>query len=722
MASTLQVDGASTFGVATTDQYINIKKGNSDKHGIIRFYRESALEWSLGHASGESSDAYEITSGTEFAIWHGATAGPPSAIMVLDSNSRISLSNNDGNTNNTVFGYKAFTNNGTVLGDVGADQNVAVGDLAMGTGTTTDATYNVAIGYQALTNITDGDTNTVIGAWAGQLVSTGSNNVAIGNATLGSTGSDDVEGDNNVAIGGSALTDIDDGSDNVAIGHLCGDAITDTSNVVLIGKSAGSGINHADANGTVAVGYKALEDLEQGQYNIGIGQNALANITTSDNMIAIGDGAGKDADSAGSTPDGCVYIGPSSGQNIDDGTRNIAIGYSAMKGNTENGNTPNYSVAIGYEALKAVTDGDDNVVIGYQSGDALETGTNNVIIGTNAGTGTVDVDKTVIIGDQAGGSNLTSGADGTIAIGFKTLENLTTGGGNTAIGYQVGKSIGGGSNNTLFGYEAMGGSLASTADDSTDNVFIGTSAGGGNWVDTSGPTSSYNVGIGSASMNANMDGGSENTCVGYHSGGSMTTADTNVCIGYDAGDTLTTGYQNVILGARADAEGTGVLRSNVLGHTVIGATDTTTLGNSTNDIRATNGSTTWATVSDKRFKKNIETSTAGLSFVNDLRPVTYNWKTKGEVPEWSRAYEEGSEEQYRNAKHNHGFIAQEVKEAIDNHSEIKDGFMMWTEMEEFGGQQEVGETAIVPMLVKAIQELSSENNDLKTRIEALEAK
>ena len=41
--------------------------------------------------------------------------------MVLDINSRISLSNNDENTSNTVFGYHALTNAGTVLENVGAD-------------------------------------------------------------------------------------------------------------------------------------------------------------------------------------------------------------------------------------------------------------------------------------------------------------------------------------------------------------------------------------------------------------------------------------------------------------------------------------------------------------------------------------------------------------------------------------------------------------------------
>ena len=103
--------------------------------------------------------------------------------------------------------------------------------------------------------------------------------------------------------------------------------------------------------------------------------------------------------------------------------------------------------------------------------------------------------------------------------------------------------------------------------------------------------------------------------------------------------------------------------------------------------------------------------------MNDLRPITYHWRAKGEVPEWSKSYEEGSEEQYRNAKHNHGFVAQEVKSVIDAHSEIKDGFSMWTEHEDLGGQQEVGETALIPILVKAIQELSQQVEDLKAKIE-----
>jgi hypothetical protein len=66
-----------------------------------------------------------------------------------------------------------------------------------------------------------------------------------------------------------------------------------------------------------------------------------------------------------------------------------------------------------------------------------------------------------------------------------------------------------------------------------------------------------------------------------------------------------------------------------------------------------------------------------------------------------------------NGKHNHGFIAQEVKAVIDKH-EMKDGFDMWTE-DETDGRQRIAESALVPILVKAIQELSE-------KVAALEAK
>ena len=112
-----------------------------------------------------------------------------------------------------------------------------------------------------------------------------------------------------------------------------------------------------------------------------------------------------------------------------------------------------------------------------------------------------------------------------------------------------------------------------------------------------------------------------------------------------------------------------------------------------------------AAVSDERYKKDITDATAGLSFINALRPRTWNYKTLGELPEAFRAYKEGSTTVFKNTQTNHGFIAQEVKTAIDADSSLKDGFKLWDERDD--GAQEVAEAALIPILVKAIQELTA---------------
>jgi len=155
-----------------------------------------------------------------------------------------------------------------------------------------------------------------------------------------------------------------------------------------------------------------------------------------------------------------------------------------------------------------------------------------------------------------------------------------------------------------------------------------------------------------------------------------------------------------------------------MGYDVSGAAGYTTLGQSGSDIRAQHGVATWSTVSDERVKKDITDATAGLSFINDLRPRTFKYKAKGDIPKEFDSYEEGSTEAYKNEFTNHGFIAQEVKEAIDNHPELKDGFKMW-DVREHSGQQEVGEAAVIPVLVKAVQELSTQVDELKAEIQIL---
>ena len=113
------------------------------------------------------------------------------------------------------------------------------------------------------------------------------------------------------------------------------------------------------------------------------------------------------------------------------------------------------------------------------------------------------------------------------------------------------------------------------------------------------------------------------------------------------------------------------------------------------------------------MKEEIVTSTAGLSFLNDLRPVTFKWKMEKDIPEELNGYVKDSDKRFKTDTTQHGFIAQEVKTAIDANSELKDGFDMWRE-DAKDGRQRIGEVALIPMLVKAIQELSA-------KVTALEA-
>jgi trimeric autotransporter adhesin len=250
-------------------------------------------------------------------------------------------------------------------------------------------------------------------------------------------------------------------------------------------------------------------------------------------------------------------------------------------------------------------------------------------------------------------------------------------------------------------------------------------------------TGAYNVALGSGALSANTTGGS-NTVVGTNAlsanttgganiglgggaGGSITTSSNNLCIGYLAGNhdgAITTGAQNIMIGNYTDTTSASGDYATAIGYNVTGAPDYTTLGSGTDDIRAQHGVATWATVSDERYKKDIVDSTAGLSFINALQPRTFKYKTLGELPTTFRAYKADSTEVYKNSNTNHGFIAQEVKEAIDADDSIKDGFRLWDDRDD--GSQEVAEAALIPVLTKAIQELSAQVTALTERLTILE--
>jgi len=104
-------------------------------------------------------------------------------------------------------------------------------------------------------------------------------------------------------------------------------------------------------------------------------------------------------------------------------------------------------------------------------------------------------------------------------------------------------------------------------------------------------------------------------------------------------------------------------------------------------------------ISDQRLKENIRDSSDGLSVISGLRPVRYDWK----------------EGHGNNQKNQLGFIAQEIEtvfpEAVSEWQVNKDDETVY---------KTVGPGALIPVLVKAIQEQQALITTLTERITALE--
>ena len=121
---------------------------------------------------------------------------------------------------------------------------------------------------------------------------------------------------------------------------------------------------------------------------------------------------------------------------------------------------------------------------------------------------------------------------------------------------------------------------------------------------------------------------------------------------------------------------------------------------------------TWTRESDERLKKDIQTNTdCGLNFINELRTVTYKWKAPSEVPATLPNYDQSQTEAVHKDKM-YGFVAQEVKAAMDKLN-ITD-FNGWTCPDD--GVQGISYEMFVMPLVKAVQELSAEVEQLKSQL------
>ncbi|MCA0365888.1 MAG: hypothetical protein LCH67_17745 [Bacteroidetes bacterium] len=141
---------------------------------------------------------------------------------------------------------------------------------------------NVAIGAQALFKNTDGGFNSAIGAFALQNNLTGIQNMAIGTAALAGNQS----GSDNVAIGGNAIRTSTDKSFNVAIGTNAGRNNIGSSNI-FIGYSSGQ--NETGSNKLYIANTSTANPLIKGEFdNKNLKINTGATTSTTVGFLAVG--------------------------------------------------------------------------------------------------------------------------------------------------------------------------------------------------------------------------------------------------------------------------------------------------------------------------------------------------------------------------------------------------------------------------------------------------
>jgi len=365
------------------------------------------------------------------------------------------------------------------------------------------------------------------------------------------------------------------------------------------------------------------------------------------------------------------------------GTQNIFIGFEAGNVNTSNENT-----FVGYRA-GLVSTGSDNTFIGNEAGRTASSGSKNTAVGHEAGENISTASSNTIVGWAAGGNGKSNsvcigdqvtGGERAVSIGSLANAQASVSTGAVSIGYRAGYQ-GAETGCVAIGYEAhyRGSNEFVTAIgyqalrnlNELDEV----------WTTVVGYEAGYT-----------QSGSGKNSYFGHRAGYAVTNGEENTLIGAFAGDALTTGDNNIVIGYNAAASSATVNNEITLGNASITA------------IRAAVTSIT--SLSDERDKKDIKDLTYGLDFVSKLQPREFVWDNRVEQKTFlphSEKKEGPSVSEIVSAnkgKKDFGFIAQEVQ--------VHDDDTLRLIYDANPDKLEMSYGKLVPILVKAIQELKSE--------------
>jgi hypothetical protein len=514
---------------------------------------------------------------------------------------------------------------------------------------------------------TYGNNNFFAGTNAGNLTMAGFNNTASGNGALSSNNT----GTSNTAIGNYALSNNTSGSGNTAVGYAALNRNDQGDYNTAIGYWA-LFQNSGDRN--TANGWMALEYNTSGRGNTAIGSQALFRNGNGDYNTAVGDAALYTNGGSQNTASGyqALYSNYSGGQNT-------AGGYQALYNNVGgSGNT-----ASGYQALYNNTSGGGNTAVGYWALYSNTTGTSNIALGSAAlkanisGVGNIASGYGALAFNETGNFNTASG--------HHALYHNTTANSNTASGARALYSNTTGESNTAIGVDAMYSNITGQY-----NTAIG---GGALESNISGH---YNIAIGNGAFSENGGSGNGNIAIGHTALWFCTTCNSNTIVGTEA--LAGGGFDNITsstaIGARTE------IWNDVSNATVIGAgayvndSNKVRIGNTS--VAVIEGAVGFSHPSDIRIKKDISEIGYGLSFIKQLRPVQFRMKDG-------------------NDRIDFGFIAQDIEALLGTKYNIL-GIDPTEER-----MLSLRDTDFIAPMVKSMQEQQVIIDDLKARIEKLEA-
>lgn len=343
------------------------------------------------------------------------------------------------------------------------------------------------------------------------------------------------------------------------------------------------------------------------------------------------------------------------------GTNNLFLGYNS--GNFSLSSTSNGNIGIGTAALQGLTTGIENTVVGNAALVQVTTGNYNSAFGSYA-----------LSPNTTGYHNS--------AFGYSSLRNNTTGYGNTASGVAALYSNTSGHDNAAFGGAAL----------YLNTTGFFNSAFGMNALRKNNGDNNSAFGHGALFENTT---GYSNCAFGSESLLNNTTGFFNTAIGNVAGSTVTTGSNLVLIGYNSQP-------------TSPNATDQITLGNSSITSLRCNV-TSISSLSDARDKKNIKDLTLGLDFIRKIKPRQFNWDKR----EWYQG--EKSDGSKMDANPTAGFIAQELDEIQTKEN------AEWLNLVLKDNPEKLEATYgnLLPVMVKAIQDLANENDQLRKELSAL---